>query len=187
MSETSSKKNSIVDKILLGAAGGLAIGMFAFGSAGEKKAETEEKAVVEQEGADGEKDSPAPAEKKEAQTGTPKKSAAAQKELAKMKADLAKVREVNANLAAELRAKKMALEMRDGKPVVDTTKAKELDKAKAELEKLKAKLAEARKSVPSSKDGKMDDLDALKKEMEAELKRKDEAIKAAKEALKAVK
>lgn len=181
MSETTSKKNSIFDKVLLGVAGVLAIGMLAFGAPEKSAPSPEKEEVAEQEGGQ-----PAAPEKSAAKTKADE--SAARKKLAEVTAALAKAKQENKDLNSKIRARNLALEMKGGDAASILTNGKELKKAKAELEakqvevkKLKDRLAKV--TASESKGDEMSEIAAAKKAAEAELKRKMEAIEIARKAL----
>ena len=156
MSETSSKKNSIFDKALLGTAGVLAIGMMALGPRGEDKPSFDNEEVAGNQSIEKEEDRKAPADLKEGKPGVNEKVAAIQ-------AELKRTRLANATLEAQLRKNEIALEMKrdkeSGDPNVQALKKAKvaLEAKDAELAKLKAKLASVEKGTSGANTGKAAD------------------------------
>jgi hypothetical protein len=170
MSDTSSKKNSIFDKALLGTAGVLAIGMMALGPRGEDKPSSDNEEVVGNQSIEKEEDQKAPADMKEGKSGVNGKVAAIQAELKRTQAELKRARLENATLEAQLRKNEIALEMKKDKESGDPNvqalkKAKVALEAKdAELAKLKAKLASLGKGTSGANTGKAVDDASVQKE-----------------------
>ncbi|MCH1510919.1 MAG: hypothetical protein L7T84_17070 [Akkermansiaceae bacterium] len=163
MSETSSKKNSIFDKALLGTAGVLAIGMMALGPRGEDKPSSDNEEVAGNQSIEKEEGGKAPSDLKEGKSGMNKKVAAIQ-------AELKRARQDNATLEAQLRKNKIALEMKkdkeSGDPDVQALKKAKvaLEAKDAELAKLKAKLASLGKGTLGANTGKAVDDASVQKE-----------------------
>ena len=163
MSDTSSKKNSIFDKALLGTAGVLAIGMMALGPRGEDKPSSDNEEVAGNQSIKKEEDRKAPTGMEEGKSGLNKKVAAIQ-------AELKRARQDNATLEAQLRKNKIALEMKkdkeSGDPDVQALKKAKvaLEAKDAELAKLKAKLASLGKGTLGANTGKAVDDASVQKE-----------------------
>lgn len=163
MSETSSKKNSIFDKALLGTAGVLAIGMMALGPRGEDKPSSDNEEVAGNQSIEKEEGGKAPSDLKEGKSAVNKKVAAIQAELKRSRQD-------NATLEAQLRKNKIALEMRkdkeSGDPDVQALKKAKvaLEAKDVELAKLKSKLASVEKGASGAKTGKAVDDASVQKE-----------------------
>ena len=163
MSDTSSKKNSIFDKALLGTAGVLAIGMMALGPRGEDKPSSDNEEVAGDQSIKKEEDRKAPTGMEEGKSGVNEKVAAIQAELKRERLE-------NATLEAQLRKNKIALEMKKDKESGDPNvqalkKAKVALEAKdVELAKLKSKLASVEKGASGAKTGKAVDDASVQKE-----------------------
>lgn len=180
MSDTSSKKNSIFDKALLGTAGVLAIGMMALGPRGEDKPSSDNEEVAGNQSIKKEEDRKAPTGMEEGKSGVNEKVAAIQ-------AELKRARLENATLEAQLRKNKIALEMKkdkeSGDPNVQALKrAKEaLEAREAELAKLKSKLASVEKGTSGANTGKAAKaVDAAREQMEELNKNFEKLVKEAK-------
>ena len=180
MSDTSPKKNSLFDKILLGVAGTLAIGMLAAGPAKEPQPAPDKEEVAEKE----EAKNPAPVVK------TPEAVAEAKKKVAAMEKELAKTKQANKDLEAQLRTSNMALEMKGGNPAEFAKSKEALKKAQAslaskesEIEQLKGQLTKTKGTKPGDQSAKMSEIEEAKNKAEAELKRLKEATEKARKAL----
>lgn len=177
MSDTSSKKNSIFDKALLGTAGVLAIGMMALGSRGEDNPSPDNERVVENQSVEEDEGQKSPLGVKEGRSVVNNEVAAIQAELKKARLD-------NATLKAQLRKKEIALEMRkdkeSGDPNVQALKKVKaaLEAKEAELAKLKSKLASVGKGPSVASTGEV--VDDAREQKEQLIKNLEEILKEAK-------
>ena len=174
MSDTTPKKNSIFDKILLGTAAVLAIGMMAVGPRGEAKLITDEKEVEENQGLE-----------KEQVKQTPGAKSVDSKKVAAIQAELKKAHQANATLEAQLRKNKIALEMKKDKASTDAN-LQALKKAKAALEAKEAELAKLKSKMAEKVASQEDDGKAAKAVEDARAQ-KEELIKNLENALKKAK
>lgn len=186
MSDTSSKKNSVFDKVLLGVAGALAIGMLAAGPRKEHKPAPDKEEVAQNESDE--------KEEKAKVKVTKVSSSEAQKKIAAMQEELAKTKRANADLKVQLESSNMALTMQGGDSAAVVTNKKELKKAKASLESMQAEikalkdsLAKAQSKAPAKPEDNMAQVESAKKAAAAERKRKEELIKTLEKALEEAK
>lgn len=184
MSETSSKKNSIFDKALLGTAGVLAIGMMALGPRGEDKPSSDNEEVVGNQSVEKEEDRKAPADMKEGKSAMIEKMAAIQ-------AELKRARMENATLEAQVRKNEIALEMKKDKESGDPNvkalkeakvaleaKEAELTKLKSNFSKKAAELASVKKETSVASTGKA--VDDAREQKEQLIKNLEKLLKEAK-------
>jgi len=147
MSDTSPKKNSMFDKILLGTAAFLAIGMMAVGPRGEAKLVPDDKDAETE-----------PVDEKKAPVVT---KASDNKKVAAIQAELQKTRQANATLEAQLRKNTIALEVLRDKNSGDPN-AQALNKTKASLEAKEAELAQLKLKLASVEKGASEENKAAK-------------------------